>query len=44
MLLFCKLKLRKRDMHNGKVSKDWLNLPSTQDMVKAVLHLKEQLR
>lgn len=36
MLLFCEFKLKREGMHNGEVSKYWLNLPSTQDI--AVLH------
>jgi len=39
MLLFCEFELKEGDTHNGEVSKYWLNLPSTQDMIKAVLHL-----
>lgn len=39
MLHFCEFKLKKGDTNNGEIEKYLLNLPSTQDMIKAVLHL-----
>lgn len=39
MLLLCEFKLKRRDTYNGEVSKYWLNPPSAQDMIKAVLYI-----